>query len=153
MSKKPDKPTETAAVLKVAQSGTLKKVKRPRIDLFVESRNGVEYYFDLKTVKPNIGEIVEYKRRLLEWVAMRGALNPKAQVRTLLAIPYNPYEPEPYARWTFQGMFDLPNEIMVAKEFWDFLGGDDTYEEVLKVFEEVGIALRLEIDAKFKSLA
>lgn len=61
MSKKPDKPTETAAVLKVAQSGTLKKVKRPRIDLFVESRNGVEYYFDLKTVKPNIGEIVEYK--------------------------------------------------------------------------------------------
>lgn len=84
---------------------------------------------------------------------MRGALNPKAQVRTLLAIPYNPYEPEPYARWTFQGMFDLPNEIMVAKEFWDFLGGDDTYEEVLKVFEEVGIALRLEIDAKFKSLA
>jgi len=153
MSKKPDKPIETATILKVAQSGTLKKVKRPRIDLFLETSKGVEYYFDLKTAKPNIGEIVGFKRTLLEWVAIRGAVNPKAQVRTLLAIPYNPYEPEPYQRWTFQGMFDLPNEIMVADEFWNFLGGENTYEHLLKVFEDVGIALRREIDAKFKTFS
>jgi hypothetical protein len=153
MSKKPNKSVETSAVLKVAQEGTLRKVKRPRIDLFLESAKGVEYYFDLKTAKPNIGEIVGFKRTLLEWVAIRGAVNPKAQIRTLLAIPYNPYEPEPYQRWTFQGMFDLPNEIMVADEFWNFLGGDHTYQQLLKVFEEVGIALRPEIDGKFKTFS
>lgn len=42
-----------------------------------------------------------------------------------LAIPYNPYEPKPYERWTLKGMLDLKNELKVAEEFWDFLGGKD----------------------------
>jgi type II restriction enzyme len=70
----------------------------------------------------------------------------------MLAIPYNPYEPEPYQRWTLQGLFDLKNEILVAEEFWDFLGGRNTYEELLDLFEKVGIALRPELDAKFAKL-
>jgi type II restriction enzyme len=152
-SEKPNKPAETATLLRVSQSGAIKTVKRLRIDLFLETHEGVEYYFDLKTAKPNKGEIVGFKRTLLEWVAMRAAENPKAKVHTLLAIPYNPYDPERYERWTFQGMLDLPNELKVAEEFWDFLGGDNTYVQVLRVFEEVGIALRPEIDAKFKSLS
>lgn len=151
--RKPDKPAETSAILAVAQTGTIKKVKRPRIDLFLESHDGMEYYLDLKTAKPNIDDIVGYKRKLLEWVAIRGAVKPKARIFTGLAIPYNPYEPEPYNRWTFAGMFDLPNEIKVADEFWNFLGGRDTYEQLLKVFEDVGIALRPEIDAKFARFA
>jgi len=40
--------------------------------------------------------------------------------------------------------------LMVAEEFWDFLGGPKTYEHLLQVFEEVGIELRPEIDDKFK---
>jgi type II restriction enzyme len=148
----PDKAAETKRILAIAQSGAMQKVKRPRIDLFVESHEGVEYYFDLKTAKPNVGEFKEFKRMLLEWIAIRGALDPKAKVRTLLAIPYNPYEPEPYQRWTLQGMLDLKNEILVAEEFWNFLGGRNTYEELLDVFEQVGIALRPEIDAKFAKL-
>jgi type II restriction enzyme len=151
---KPNKPAEIAEILRVAQTGTLKKVKRPRIDLFLEATDGTEYYFDLKTAKPNIDEIVGYKRKMLEWVAMRGATNPKpAKIYTGLAIPYNPYEPQPYDRWTFQGMFDLPNEVKVAEEFWNFLGGDNTYPELLQIFEEVGIGLRPEIDAKFATFA
>lgn len=148
---KPNKVAEIAEILKVAQTGTLKKVKPPRIDLFLESRDGTEYYFDLKTAKPNIDEIVGFKRKILEWVAIRGAINPQPKIYTGLAIPYNPYEPQPYERWTFQGMFDLPNEIMVADEFWNFLGGKNTYEELLQIFEDVGIELRPEIDAKFSS--
>jgi len=70
-------------------------------------------------------------------------------IYTALAIPYNSYEPQPYNRWTFQGMFDSSKEMKVTGEFWDFLGGPNTYQELLKVFEEVGFALRPEIDAKF----
>ena len=153
MTKKPDKSAETAAILKVAQSGTIRKVKRPRIDLFLESDDGTEYYFDLKTAKPNMDEIVGFKRKLLEWVAIRGVVNTRAKIQTRLAIPYNPYEPEPYRRWTFQGMFDLANEMLVADRFWDFLGGDNTYDQLLEVFEEVGIALRPEIDTRFTAIA
>jgi hypothetical protein len=81
----------------------------------------------------------------------RGVENNIANVRTLIAIPYNPYEPEPYQRWTLQGLFDLDNEIMVAEEFWNFLGGENTYEQLLDVFEKVGMELRPEIDSRFQA--
>ena len=90
-----------------------------------------------------------FKRTLLEWTAAELANNPKAEVNTLIAIPYNPYEPKPYARWTMKGMFDLSKEILVAEELWDFLGGAGTYNVLLDCFEEVGIELRPEIDSYF----
>jgi len=124
---------------------------KSRGDLFVKSFDEVEYYFDLKTAKPNMSEFRGHKRTLLEWVAIRGAQDNTANVRTLIAIPYNPYEPEHYQRWTLQGLFDLENEIMVADEFWNYLGGDDTYEQLLDLFETVGIELRPEIDNRFQA--
>ncbi len=149
---KPDKQNEIRKILSVAKNRELLTVRRPRIDLFLEDNDGTEYYFDLKSAKPNMEEIVGYKRKILEWVAMRGAVNSNVKLFTGLAIPYNPYEPEPYARWTFKGLFDLPFEIKVAEEFWDFLGGEKTYEELLGVFEKVGMDLRPEIDNKFSSI-
>ncbi|MDR1244919.1 MAG: TdeIII family type II restriction endonuclease, partial [Endomicrobium sp.] len=92
----------------------------------------------------------EFKRTLLEWTAAILAENPKAKVSTLIAIPYNPYEPKPYARWTIAGMLDIQNELKVAEEFWDFLSGKDTYNDLLDCFERVGIELRNEIDDYFK---
>lgn len=41
------------------------------------------------------------------------------------------------------------NEILVGKEFWNFVAGDNIYEELLDVFQEVGEELREEIDKKF----
>jgi type II restriction enzyme len=76
--------------------------------------------------------------------------NPKAKVNTLIAIPYNPYEPKPYTRWTMRGMIDLEKELKVGKEFWDFIGGTGAYEDILGCFERVGIEMRDEIDAYFK---
>ena len=139
---RPDKAAETSKVLAVASAAATLEVKRPRIDLFLEGHDGTEYYVDLKSAKPNIGEFAGLKRQLLEWVAIRGAVKPDAKVRTLLAIPYNPYAPEPYDRWTLQGLFDLKEEVLVAEEFWSFLGGEGTYEELLEVFGEVGKEMR-----------
>jgi hypothetical protein len=48
----------------------------------------------------------------------------------------------------------LEKELLVGKEFWDFLGGDGAYESLLVCFEEAGIRLRPEIDeyfSKFKA--
>jgi len=47
------------------------------------------------------------------------------------------------------GMLDLENELKVAHEFWDFLGGEGTYNDLLDIFERVGIELRPEIDEYF----
>lgn len=48
-------------------------------------------------------------------------------------------------------MLDLEKELKVANEFWDFLGGKNTYQDLLGCFERVGIELRDEIDEYFKN--
>ncbi|QQS36226.1 MAG: TdeIII family type II restriction endonuclease [Ignavibacteriales bacterium] len=145
----PDKVKEIEALRKVCQSGNMNKVKLTKVDVKLVHKSGTIYLFDLKTAKPNAGGFKEFKRTLLEWTAATLASNPKAKIQTLIAIPYNPYEPEPYNRWTMRGMIDLKHELKVGKEFWDFLGGEGAYEDLLDCFEQVGIEMREEIDSYF----
>lgn len=145
----PNKKGEIEIIRKVCKKGAMVKVKPTRVDLFVESKSGEYYLFDIKTAKPNAGSFKEFKRTLLEWVAVFLATNPTAKINTLIAIPYNPYEPSKYNRWTMRGMIDLENELVVADELWDFLGGKNSYQDLLDCFERVGIELRSEIDNYF----
>jgi type II restriction enzyme len=46
-------------------------------------------------------------------------------------------------------MLDLEHELKVAKVFWDFLGGQGVYIELLDCFEKAGIELRPEVDEYF----
>ncbi|MBX2932044.1 MAG: TdeIII family type II restriction endonuclease [Chitinophagaceae bacterium] len=145
----PNKVNEIEAIRKVAQAGNMKTVKPTKVDIWLQSNDNQFYLFDIKTAKPNKGGFKEFKRTLLEWTACILADNPKAKINTLIAIPYNPYEPKPYSRWTMAGMLDLQNELKVADEFWDFLGGQGTYKQLLDTFEKVGVELRPEIDNYF----
>lgn len=147
--KMPDKLNEIEQIRSVCRKGEIKEVKPTKVDIKLVSKNNEIYLIDIKTAKPNAGEFKGFKRTLLEWVAVKLADNPNANIHTLIAIPYNPYEPQEYNRWTMRGMIDLDNELKVAKEFWDFLGGQDAYETLLDVFEKVGIELRPEIDEYF----
>jgi len=119
------------------------------VDLLV-IKDKEENYFDITSAKPNMKEFVALKLKLLRWTALRLSQKRDAQVFTRLAIPYNPYHPEPYERWTLKGLYDLDGgEILVGEEFWNFLANDNIYEELLDIFQEVGIKLRDEIDKKF----
>jgi hypothetical protein len=140
---------EVERIRLVCQKGRMNRLKTRKADLYVEDSDESIFLFDLKTVKPNEGNFEDFKRTLLEWCAIKLAQHPKAKVNSLIALPYNPYEPKPYQRWTLKGMLDLPEELKVAEEFWDFLGGDGAYEELLKCLERVGIELRPEIDSYF----
>ena len=151
-SRTPDKEKETKEILTVAGKGEMGKKLKKRVDLFVEMKDGTEYYFELKSAKPNINEFTGIKKQMLDWIAMRGSENPKTKVKTIVAIPYNPYEPKPYERWTLQGLFDLKEEVLVGIELWDLLGGEGTYEDLLKVFEQAGLELYAEIELKMKGL-
>jgi hypothetical protein len=145
---------ETEILRKAARSGRENKLKTVKVDLFLVSKNDEVFMFDLKTVKPNKGDFISYKRNMLEWLALYFYQNQAAKVKTFIAIPYNPYEPKPYARWTMKGMLDLKEEVKVADEFWDFVGGKGAYSDLLDCFEQAGIELRPEIDqyfAKFRT--
>ncbi|MCK9560489.1 MAG: TdeIII family type II restriction endonuclease [Candidatus Marinimicrobia bacterium] len=145
----PNKPDEIKAIRAVCRQGEMKTVKPTKVDIKLVDHNGTIYFFDLKTAKPNAGGFKEFKRTLLEWIAAVLASNPEADVQSFIAIPYNPYEPKPYSRWTMRGMLDLQEELKVADEFWNFLGSDGSYEQLLDCFERVGIELRPEIDQYF----
>jgi len=146
---KPDKLKETEIIRNVSQAGTLREVKPTIADIWLESHDGEYFLFDIKTAKPNKGGFIEFKRTILEWTAIFLVEKPNAKVNTIIAIPYNPYDPKPYSRWTIAGMLDVENELKVAEEFWDFLGGQGTYIDLLDCFERVGIELRREIDDYF----
>jgi len=146
---KPDKANEME-LLRGSLSGAKDKVKVTKVDLYLEGNDGQRWLFDIKSPKPNMGEFKGFKRSLLEWAAIALQDDPASTLHTVIAFPYNPYEPKPYERWTMNGLFDLLQEIQVAEEFWDFLGGDGAYEKLLGCFAHVGDAMRDEIDDYFK---
>lgn len=145
---RPDKENEIERIRQVCHLGEPVTVKLTKIDVYLHSIDTV-YMYDIKTVKPNIGEFKGFKRTLLEWAATHLYAEPEIKIVTGLAIPYNPYEPRPYERWTMQGILDLNKEVLVANEWWDFLAGEDAYDDLLDCFERAGIILREEIDQYF----
>jgi type II restriction enzyme len=147
----PDKGAETERLRLTSHSGAMTKVSLTRVDVLIETHTDEIFMFDLKTAKPNKSGFQGYKQMLLEWTAAALASAPEANITAAIAIPYNPYEPKPYSRWTMRGMLDVKpaSQLFVGKEFWDFIGGEGAYEQLLDVFEAVGIELRSEIDARF----
>lgn len=135
--------------MRASLSGEKNRIRSIRADLFVETSAGDKYLFDLKTAKPNKGDFQKFKQTLLEWAGIVYTKDNNAKVHTQIAIPYNPYEPNKYKFWTMAGMLDRKEDLCVAEEFWYFLGGEGSYNELLDCFEQAGIEMRGEIDAYF----
>lgn len=145
-----NKPLEIQEIREVCQTGDLNEVNLTQVDIWLENYEDELFLIDLKTAKPNKSDFQKFKRTLLEWTAAELARKPKVVVNTIIGIPYNPYEPKPYKRWTQKGMLDPNHEILIAEELWDFIGGEGTYTELLDAFEIAGIELRDEIDNYFR---
>lgn len=144
-----NKSHEIELIRQVCQLGEDILVRPVLADVMLQSYDDEVFLFDIKTAKPNAGDFQKLKRNLLEWIAIYLRQHPNAIIQSAIAIPYNPYFPQPYARWTMLGMLDLNSELYVAEQFWDFLGGEEVYPEILSIFEEVGMLMRDEIDKKF----
>jgi len=122
--------------------------KEGRIADFYMKRDGVEQYFEIKTVKPNIDVITKSKAKLLEWVARK-----RTFIKVFLAFPYNPYHPKPYERFTLQGLLKQGEDFLIGKQFWDYLGGENTFVEILELFDSVGKSYKESIADKIKEVA
>jgi len=116
-------------------------------DLYLK-RNGIEHYFEIKTVKPNIDVFEKSKTKLLEWVARK-----RKKIKVYLAFPYNPYFPKPYSHFTISGMMDHPNDFLIGEEYWNLLGGKNTFSDLLKTFDVGGKEFKDRINKKFKEIA
>jgi hypothetical protein len=146
-SRKVDKKQEIKEVLS-ASSKNGSDQKDNRVADFYMKRDDEEYYFEIKTVKPNIDVFTKSKIKLLEWVARK-----QKPIKAVLAFPYNPYYPKPYSRFTEQGVVEHGEEFLIAEEYWDFIGGKGTYVQLLEIFDEIGEEFKDKIKSKIEEVA
>lgn len=124
-------------VVELSENG--RGVERVSIaDLYIETKSGEEWFFEIKSPKPNKGQCLEATGRLLQVQAITHEKYPKA--KAFYATAYNPYgiEKSTYRHSFVVNYMDLAGEVLIGKEFWDLVGGKGTYEEVLSVYQEVG---------------
>jgi len=122
-----------------------KNQKKIVVDLsFKDKKTKIMYFLEIKSPKPNKDQTRQTKEKFLFLLATY----PNSKV--YYAFPYNPYgEDKSNYKWNFTKMlFDLNEEVLIGKEFWDFLGGKNTYEEILKIFRSVGEKKGKEITRK-----
>ncbi|MBU4308788.1 MAG: TdeIII family type II restriction endonuclease [Nanoarchaeota archaeon] len=139
--RKPDMKKEFEEIKNSIQKGKIMNDPDKRVDVFIKKPDGTEIYFDITSVKPNMKEFVALKKKLLRWIGLRLSVEKNAKVLTAIGLPYNPYHPKPYARWTKGNMYD-ENQLMVGQDFWNFVAGEDVYDEFIEIFKEVGEELR-----------
>jgi hypothetical protein len=113
------------------------KLEEQRIisDLWFK-RNNVDYFFSIKTVKPNIDQTMEAKKDVLR---LKTSIQ---SCRPYFALPYNPYGENKYdyGHTPPFKIFDMINDevVLIGKEYWDVVGGEGTYDTLLELVEEVG---------------
>jgi len=122
--------------------------KEGKIADFYMLRNNIEYFFEIKTVKPNIDVFTKSKTKLLEWIARR-----RRPIRAILAFPYNPYYPKPYKRYTEQNLMQMGVDFLVGDAYWNLLSGEHTFTELLQIFDAVGKKWKSKILAKIEEVA
>jgi hypothetical protein len=100
-------------------------------------RDNQEYFFSIKTVKPNIDQTIEAKRDLLKLKIN----NSKANV--YYGLYYNPWgeQRNSYKHNPPMKVFNFLKDevVLIGKEYWDIIGGEGTYEELLEIAEKAGI--------------
>ncbi|MEN3312760.1 MAG: hypothetical protein V7645_2089 [Actinomycetota bacterium] len=122
-----------------------------RIDLYVRTHDGTEHYFEMKSAKPNKGQCIEMKQRLLTVLGIRSA----ASVFVWWGVPYNPYgTASAYSHPYPARFFDFANEVKLGAEFWNFVGADEgTFELLLGLYRSVGVEYTGQLDELRGALA
>ena len=116
------------------------------IDFCIELNDGREIYFESKSVKPNKNEMKAAKSDLMEILAMRQKEKDISLIDVAVSMPYNPYFSNTFKRWTTVKFFEVGGDLLIGKEFWDILGGEGTYEDLLEIFSEVGEQISAQLD-------
>jgi hypothetical protein len=114
-------------------------VERPAIaDLYLKDQAGHEYFFEIKSPRPNKGQCLEVTERLLRIHAITQKNRP--DVNAYFAMAYNPYGTclEDYRHSFGLRYLDMQNEVLLGADFWTLIGGEGTYEELLEIYREVG---------------
>jgi type II restriction enzyme len=116
------------------------KETRITIDLYLKDRDGKESFIEMKGPDPNKKEVRAAKEDLLNVIAIKkrdlklNEFNKKVEI--IFGVYYNNHEGN-YENWKVSPMFEVNKGVKVQEEFWDFLGGKDTFKDILTMISEI----------------
>lgn len=130
-------------------------------DVFYEEADSITA-IELKSVKPNSGEMKGEKQKILEGKAALYNLFPGKQINFYIGFPFDPtVNPTTESVTSFNkrrflgsiinmNKFFASDESLVASELWDFLSGEEnTMEEILDIINTISTTSFID---KFKLL-
>ena len=118
-------------------------------DVFFENENSVNA-IELKSVKPNSGEMRGEKEKILFGKAALYRKYPGKTINYFLGFPFDPtvdIKSQPFDSYNKQKFiascielkkFFALDEFLIAKELWDFLSGQtDTMNEIINIIKSI----------------
>ncbi|MFA7663151.1 MAG: TdeIII family type II restriction endonuclease, partial [Patescibacteria group bacterium] len=114
-------------------------------DVYIEDDQSVTA-IELKSVKPNSGEMRGEKQKILEGKAALYRMFPDKKINFFVGFPFDPTSntPTDFDKKRFLGsiinmtkFFD-PKETLIAKELWDYLSGDaNTMDQLIEIINKI----------------
>jgi len=142
--KKPNLEEENHLIFSI-KKGKLKKAPNFTADVFIIEKNYIEA-IELKSVRPNAGEMRGEKLKILSAKACLKLLYPDKEIRYFIGFPFDPlsdtptrYDKERFMKHLieFEKYFD-PKEVLLAGELWDRLSGEtNTMEKILEIINQI----------------
>jgi hypothetical protein len=139
----PSTATELAQLIPGVGARGAREDIREKDDVYYVATDGTETHIEIKTPKPNYDQMRAAKRRILRIHCVR---HPKS-VKALVGMPYNPNGLFGDYGWpTTKYFLDSSDDLLVGKDFWNFVGdSNSTYEQLLGCFLAVADARKAEL--------
>ncbi len=116
-------------------------------------KDGINYFFDVKTVQPNLSSLKSCLKQVLTWYAYFYARNPTGTAQARIVFPYNPDPEKSFWNVVIGGgkPLEKDTEAWVGNQFWNFCSG---VENTFEIIEASFIALREsgELEAELNQL-
>lgn len=118
-------------------------------DLFVHNQEtNIKYAFELKGPLPNSDQTKVSKEKMFKLLAM----DSKQVDFAYYALAYNPYGQKSDYKWTFpMRWFNMHEDesVLIGNEFWDLIGGPETYKIFIAEVNKLGKEYRERIYREF----
>ena len=133
--RKPSHAREMSEIL--SARGREKRLSTVIADLYVGDFQSGPLFAEIKTPLPNLDILAESKKKLLYFQAIMNARGENTR-DAYLALHHNPFVKRDLYAWPYTPMvFDMKEEVLIAEEFWDKIGGSGTYDELRSIIEEL----------------
>lgn len=143
-------------IKKIFNAGS-KNIKPTRItiDLYLKTKNGKEFFIEMKGPDPNKKEVRAAKEDLLNVIAIKKRHmeldNFNDSVGIVFGVYYNNNDGK-YNNWKVSPLFEEGKGLIVGKDFWDFLGGNGTYDDLIEIIKDCKKVLSPIIDRKINDV-